>query len=288
MPQNALTGTQLTVSTAVSVLNDSLAPLGNFTLNVANEYDGRGSTIKVPVVDIDDTARVYNGSYESNAASDISTASVVVEELIKPFNLSDNALYKSPMNLRNYIETNANEFARLILDKVKTAVEGGTATNAKAGASFDLATVKGLSAALDSSGASVMDRHLWINASAHSNLLPTTFSDWSDKEPVSSGRFGNLYGASVHPSSVLAATGTGKAVAVMATKGGIVCVNRLPETQGRDTLQAFEAFELPDLGINVIYREHYSASSGTLYGCFSTLFGAALANPKAVAWTKAA
>jgi hypothetical protein len=285
---NALTGTQLTVSTAVSVLNDSLAPLGNFTLNVANEYDGRGATIKVPVVDVDDVARVYGGSYESNSDTDLSTASVVVEELIKPFKLSDNALYKSPMNLKNYIETNANEFARLILDKVKIAVEGGTATNVKAGASFDLATIKGLSAALDSSGASVMDRHLWINSTAHSTLLPTTYNDWSDKEPVRTGRYGVLYGASVHPSSVLAATGSGKAAAVMATKGGIVCVNRLPETQGKETLQAFEVFELPDLGINVVYREHFNSATGTLYGCFSTLFGCALANENAVAWTKAA
>ena len=58
-------------------------------------------------------------------------------------------------------------------------------------------------------------------------------------------------------------------------------MNRLPETQGQETLQKYETFTIPGLGMNVAYREHFNTATGTLHGCFSTLFGATIGDPNA-------
>ena len=80
-----------------------------------------------------------------------SANAMTVEEIIKPFRLSDNELYKSPVNLANYIQANANEFGAFILGKVKSAVESGTTASAtKAGAQMDLTTIRSLVKELDS------------------------------------------------------------------------------------------------------------------------------------------
>ena len=110
---------ELTIATAVEALSNMLAPIGAFTLNAANEAAQRASTIKVPVVAVDDAARVFNSTtgYTANSDSSASTVNVVVNEEIKPFHLSDNELNKSPLTLQSYIRANANEFGRHLLRK---------------------------------------------------------------------------------------------------------------------------------------------------------------------------
>ena len=285
---NSITDGEVIISSAVEVLDNLLAPLSNFTINVANEYAGRGATVRVPLIDSNDPANVYAGNYENNSGSTASTVDITVEEIIKPFRLSDNELYKSPVNLANYIASNANAFGLFIMNQVKSAVEASVADATKGAGAMDLATIKALVKKLDSSGVPVNDRHLCVGHVAHHKLLPDNQDVYgTNAQVMQSGRVGQLYGLQVHPTSVLeTGTGSGKCVAFASGKNGIAIVNRIPETQGQGTLQKYETFSIPGLGMNVAYREHFNTSTGTLYGCFSTLFGAKVADGNALAWVK--
>lgn len=290
---NSITDGEVIISSAVEVLDDLLAPLSNFTINVANEYAGRGASVRVPLIDSDDSARVFtssgaNAGYENTSASDASTVDITVEEIIKPFHLSDNELYKSPVNLANYIASNANAFGLFIMQKVKSAIEASTADATKGAGAMDLATIKALVKKLDSSGVPVNDRHLCLGHVAHHKLLPDNQDVYgTNAQVMQSGRVGQLYGLQVHPTSVLeTGTGSGKCVAFASGRNGIAIVNRIPETQGQETLQKYETFTIPMLGLNVAYREHFNTATGTLHGCFSTLFGAKVADGNALAWVK--
>ena len=285
---NSISDGEVIVSSAIEVLDDLLAPLSNFTVNVSSEEAGRNATVRVPLVDSKDVARVYVNSYESSSESDASTIDITVEEIIKPFRLSDNELYKSPVNLANYIQANANDFGAFIMGKVKSAIEAGTAHLTKASTAMDLATVKGLVKKLDSSGVPISDRHLVLSSTAHHKLLPDNQDVYgTNAQVMQTGRVGQLYGLNVHPTSVLEQAGVaGKCTAFASGKSGLAIVNRIPQTQGLETLQKYETFTIPQLGLNVAYREHFNTATGTLYGCFSTLFGASIGNPKAIAWVK--
>lgn len=290
---NSIDSSEVIISSAIEVLDDMLAPLGNFSINVANEYAGRGTTIKVPLVDSKDGARVFsatggNAGYEATSESDVSTKDITVNEIIKPFRLSDNELYKSPVNLSNYIASNANAFGLFIMNQVKSAIEGGTADATKGAGVMDLATVKALVKKLDASGIPVNDRHLVLSHVAHHKLLPDNQDVYGTNASVmQSGRVGQLYGLQVHPTSILeTGTGSKKCTAFASGKNGIAIVNRIPETQGQETLQKYETFTIPTLGMNVAYREHFNTATGTLHGCFSTLFGATIGDPNAIAWVQ--
>lgn len=294
---NSISTTDVTISTAIDVLDSMLCPLGSFSRNFANEYSGRGTTIKVPVVKSSDSARDYTATgtsagYEAGGNSDVSTISLTVGEVVKSFSLSDNELFKSPVNLQNYISANANAFGKFLLEKVKTAVEtgAGTATATKSATAFDLATVKSLVKALDDSGTSVTDRHLVLSSNAHNNLLPSTQDTYGQNQGVmQSGNLGKIYGMDVHQTSVLEQGATaGKVTGFASASDGIVLVNRIPETNGRETLQAFESFTIPSLGLNVCYREHYNSATGTVWGNFTTLFAVGIGNSDAIAWVKGA
>lgn len=287
---NSITDSEVVISSAIEVLDDLLAPLGNFSLNVANEYAGRGAKVRVPLIDSNDPARVYAGSYESNSGSTASTIDIQVDEVIKPFRLSDNELYKSPVNLANYVASNANAFGLYLMQQVKSAIEEGTATATKGAGAMDLSTIKSLVKHLDSSGVPVSDRHLVLSSTAHHKLLPDNQDVYgTNAQVMQSGRVGTLYGLNVHPTSVLEqGAGAGKCTAFASGKNGLAIVNRLPETQGQETLQKFETFTIPQLGLNVAYREHFNTASGTLFGCFSTLFGAKIGDAKSIAWVKGA
>lgn len=294
---NSISTTDVTISTAIEVLQSMLAPLGSFSKNFANEYAGRGTTVKVPIVKSSASARDYSATgasagYESNGDSDVNTVDIPVAEVVKSFSLSDNELYKSPVNLQNYIQANANAFGKFLLEKVKTTVEtgAGTATATKSATAFDLATVKSLVKALDSTGTSTTNRHLVLSSNAHNNLLPATQDTFGQTQGVmQSGSLGKIYGMDVHQSSVLEQGATASKVTGFASAmDGIVLVNRIPETQGRETLQAFESFTIPGLGLSVCYREHYNSATGTVWGNFTTLFGAKIGNADAIAWVKGA
>jgi hypothetical protein len=292
---NSISTTDVTISTAIEVLDSMLAPLGAFSRNFASDYSGRGTTVKVPIVKSSASARDYTASgasagYETGGDSDVATVDIAITEVVKSFTLSDNELYKSPVNLQNYIQANANAFGKYLLEKVKTAVETGTASATKSATTFDLATVKALVKKLDSTGTSTTNRHLVLSSNAHNNLLPSTQDTFGQTQGVmQSGSLGKIYGMDVHQSSVLEQGATaGKCVGFASANDGIVLVNRLPETLGRDTLQAFESFTIPGLGLSVCYREHYNSATGTVWGNFTTLFGAKVGNADAIAWVKGA
>ena len=206
---NSIASSDVIISSAIEVLDDLLAPLGNFSVNVANEYAGRGTTIKVPLVDSSDPARFFNttgtnAGYEATSASSVTTKDITVQEIIKPFRLSDNELYKSPVNLSNYIASNANAFGLFIMQQVKTAIEGGSADATKPATTMDLESIKKLVKKLDSSGIPVNDRHLCLSHVAHHKLLPDNQDVYGTNASVmQSGRVGQLYGLQVHPTSVL-------------------------------------------------------------------------------------
>ena len=54
---NSISDSEVVISSAIEVLDDLLAPLGNFSLNVANEYAGRGAVVRVPLIDSNDPAK---------------------------------------------------------------------------------------------------------------------------------------------------------------------------------------------------------------------------------------
>ena len=108
---------ELTISTAVSVLGDLLAPLNAFTKNISSEVVGRQAKIKVPVISTNDGARdfIASGSgagYGVNAESSVDLVDVDIVERIKPFHLLDNDMNKSPLTLQSYVKQNAHEFGR--------------------------------------------------------------------------------------------------------------------------------------------------------------------------------
>jgi len=289
---NSISSSSVIISSAIEVLDDMLAPLGAFSLNVANEYAGRGTTVKVPLVQPDDSARDFSATggsagYEAGLDSDVSTVDITVTEAVKSFALSDNELYKSPVNLSNYVEANANAFGKFLLQKVKTAVEATSSTATKSATAVGLADIKKLVAKLDLAGTSP-ERHLVLSSQAHQNLLPTDSTVYGENSGVlQSGRVGRVYGMDVHPTSVLEQSNTAsKCVAFATAKEGIAIVNRLPETNGQETLQAFETFTIPSIGLNVAYREHYNPATGQTVGNFTTLFGAKVGNPASIAWIK--
>lgn len=297
---NSITDGELIVSSAVSVLNDLLAPLGNFSINFGNEATSRGAVVRVPLIDTHDSARVFSATgnsagYENASDSAVSTIDLTLEEIIKPFRLSDNELYKSPVNLSNYIGANANAFGAFILGKVKTAVEntGGNSPSASATSNANavsLANIGALVKKLDQSGVPVSDRHLVLSSTAHHALLPSTQDTYgTNAQVMQSGRVGQLYGLNVHPTSVLEQGATAnKCVAFATGKSGLAIANRLPETQGREALVAYEPFTIPELGLQCIYRSHYNTATGELFGAFSTLFSASVADPDSIAWIKGA
>ena len=272
----------LTIATAVEALSNMLAPIGAFTLNAANEAAQRASTIKVPVVSVDDSARVFdsNTGYTATSDSSASTVNVVVNEEIKPFHLSDNELNKSPLTLQSYVRANANEFGRHLLRKIFDAVDGSSAVlTAKAKASVALGDVQGLVGGLDGAAAN-LERSLIINAAAHSALLPADTTIYG-ADVVRSGRIGQLYGMDVYPTTVgnVAAT---KAHTFAVPNDAIVIANRIPDVQGANTLEEFTPFEVEGLGLTCAYRRFYDARNGEHYGAFTTMFGVGIAQPSKI------
>ena len=284
----------LTISTAVSTLQNMLAPIGNFTLNVSNNVVGRSATVQVPVVDTDDGARKFDATkgYSADADSDVSKCAVTVDEVIKPFHLSDNELNQSPLSLQNYVAQNANEFGRYLLRLIFDGLDATTANTfaggsvaGKAAASVAIADIKGLASKLDAAGAG-LNRHLIINAGANSAVIPSTGETFG-MNVVESGRFTNLYGMSVSPQNANNAA-SGKIHTFACPSDAIVIVNRMPDVQGGATLEEYTPFEVEGLGIQCAYRRYYDAAKGEHYAAFTSMYGVGIAKPGQIAALKAA
>lgn len=287
MPLNSISS-DLTISTAVSTLQNMLAPISKFTLNVSGESVGRSATVQVPIIATDDTARDYDSTkgYSSDADTDVSKLAVTVTERIKPFKLSDNDFNKSPLGLQNYVAQNANEFGRYLLRLIFDALDGGSVSpTVKAAASVGISDIKALAAKLDANGAP-MNRHLIINAAANSAVIPATGETFGNNV-VESGRFGNLYGMSVNPQNANN-TAASKIHTFACSSDAIVIVNRMPEVQGAATLEEYTPFEVEGLGIQCAYRRYYDAAKGDHYAAFTTCYGVGIAKVAHIAALKAA
>jgi hypothetical protein len=287
---NSITS-EITISTAVSTLQNMLAPLSNFTLDISSDVVGRQSVVKVPIVDTDDGARTYSAGtgYTSNSDSDVSTVSVNVNEEIKPFHLNDNDMNRSPLTIQNYAQQNANEFGRYLLNKLYATVQAGvdanpaTVTNSTAVAveATAIASIKALHADLDDAGAN-MNRSLLLGAGASNSLMPSTIETFGNSV-VESGRFSQLYGMNVSVTNAHGTLAAGDVHTIACPSDAIVVVNRVPDTSGSATLEEFTPFTIDGLGLQCAYRRFYDASKGIHYGAFTTMFGLALAKPSQIA-----
>ena len=161
---------ELTISTAVSVLGDLLAPLNAFTKNITSEVVGRQAKIKVPVIKTQDVARDYtssgnNAGYGLTAETDVSVVDVEIKERIKPFHLLDNDMNKSPLQLQSYAKQNAHEFGRYLMNLIYTGLDtsaaassGGITKATKTATSVAISDIKTIQKNLDTAGAP-FDRH---------------------------------------------------------------------------------------------------------------------------------
>jgi hypothetical protein len=283
---------ELTISTAVSVLGDILAPLNAFTKNISSEVVGRQAKIKVPVISTDDVARDFttvapNAGYGVNAETSVDLVDVDIVERIKPFHLLDNDMNKSPLTLQSYARQNAHEFGRYLLNVVFKALDtsaalssGGVKKATRAIGSVALTDVKTIAGNLDSAGAST-DRHLILNSTAVNNLLPATIETYGTSV-FEGGRFNDVYGMNVHKTSVNDGTATGKVHSFGCSSDAIVIVNRMPDVSGGATLEEYTPFTIEGLGIQCAYRRYYDASMGDHFGAFTANFGVSIVKPDSV------
>ena len=282
---------EITISTAVSVLQNMLAPLNELTLDISNDVVGRASTIKVPIVDTDDGARDYavGTGYTGDSDSDVTTISVAVEERIKPFHLNDNHLNKSPLSLQNYASQNANEFGRYLIKLLYTSVDGAMTSGAIPAVNIDavantavaISDIQGLHGTLDDNGAS-MNRHLLLGAQASNNLLPNSIETFGNSV-LESGRFNQLFGMKTSVTNAHGTLVAGDPHSIACSSDAIVVVNRMPDTSGSATLEEFTPFTIDGLGLQCAYRRFYDASKGIHYGAFTTMYGVAVAKGSQVA-----
>jgi len=274
---------ELTISTAVSVLGELLAPMNAFTKNITSEVVGRQASVKVPVIDTDDTARpyAYATGYNQSAETDVSLVQVDIAEHIKPFHLLDNDMNKSPITLQSYAKQNAHEFGRYLMNLVYGVIDAEVASSAvsstgKNVASVAISDIKNLAGNLDGAGAP-FDRHLILSTSANTNLLPSTIETLG-ASPVQGGRFGQLYGMQTHVCSANN-TAVGKVHSFACSSDAIVIVNRQPDVSGGATLEEYTPFTIDGLGIQCAYRRYYDASKGDHFGAFTTNFGVKVIKP---------
>jgi hypothetical protein len=273
---------EITISSAVSVLSDLLAPISNFTLNITNEVVGRNAVAKVPVVRTDDGARDYSYAtgYNQDADSSVSTVSVDLVERIKPFHLVDNDMNKSPLSLQSYAKQNAHEFGRYILqvlfDKLDAAVTATDISNTSSvnAGSVALTDIQGIQSDLDTGGAP-MDRHLVMNSAVNSALMPSSIETYGPAV-LQGGRFGNLYGMSTHVTTC-GNQAAGDVHTFGASSDAIVIANRMPDVSGSATLEEYTPFTIDGIGLQCAYRRYYDAAKGEHFGAFTSIFGCSVA-----------
>ena len=280
---------ELTIATAVSTLGDLLAPIPEFTLNITNEVVGRQAKVVVPVVSTEDVARDYDATkgYSVEADTGLTTLDVNLSEAIKPFQLSDNEMNKSPISLASFAKQNAHEFGRYLLNKIFTAVDAATITNTRnvAAGSLAVSHVKAMQKELDAAGAP-LDRCLLANAAGNSNLMPDSIETFG-AGVLESGRFSNLYGMRVFPQSANN-DAAGKVHTMASSSDAIVIVNRQPEVSGTATLEEYTPFTIDGIGLQCAYRRYYDASKGQHFGAFTSMFGVGVAKPTHIAVCKKA
>jgi hypothetical protein len=278
----------LTISTAVTVLEELLAPIGSFTRNITNEVQPRRQTsVDVPIIKKDNGARDYSSStgYNTSAESSVDTVTVPLVERIKPFHMSDNDMNKSPIVLADYVAANAAEFGRyllqLIFDQIDAAVTAGdiAAGNEQGvnAGSVALANIQAIQSDLDSAGAP-LDRALVMNSSVNSALMPSSIETFGPNV-LQGGRFGNLYGMNTHVTTVCGTT-VGDVHTFGASKDSIIVANRIPDVQGAATLEEYTPFTIDGIGLQCAYRRYYDASKGEHFAAFTSIYGVAVAKPE--------
>lgn len=296
MPTNTITS-DLTISTAVTVLEELLAPISAFTRNITNEIQPRRqSSVDVPVIRKDSPARdyAYSTGYNSTAETDVQTVTVDLVERIKPFHLADTDLNKSPIVLQDYIAANAGEFGRyllqIIFDKINTELESGASAgdgsilfeqqvNVNA-SSVALSNVQTLQDILDGNGAP-MDRYFLMNQSVNSALMPSSIETFGPSV-LQNGRFGKLYGMDTYISTVGNA-GVDEVHSFAGSSDSIIVANRMPDVSGQATLEEYTPFTVEGVGIQCAYRRYFEPSKGESFAAFTTIMGSAVAKPEHLA-----
>jgi hypothetical protein len=284
---NSITS-DLTISTAVTVLEELLAPIGAMTRNITNEIQPRRqSSVDVPIVKKDDSARDYSYStgYNTTAETDVSTVTVPLVERIKPFHLADSDLNKSPITLQSYISANAHEFGRYILSlvfaEVDSAITAGSVSEDTVDAgSTQLSNIQGLQDTLDTNGAP-FDRFVLMNSSVNSALMPASIETFGPSV-LQGGRFGRLYGMDTYVTTVGNAS-VGDAHTFAGSSDSIIVANRMPDVQGQATLEEYTPFTIDGIGLQCAYRRYYEPSKGETFAAFTTIFGAKVAKPEHLA-----
>jgi hypothetical protein len=283
---NSITS-DITISTAITVLEELLAPLGAFTANITNEIQPRRQdSVNVPIVKKGSSARdyAYGTGYNTSADTDVSVVNVPLVERIKPFHLADVDMNKSPLTIASYAKANAHEFGRYILQTVFDMIDTDLASNsptvtnvASVNASdVALTNIQNIQDDLDQNGAP-FDRHVVMNASVNSALMPSSIETFGPNV-LQGGRFGNLYGMSTHVSTVTAG-GIDEVHTLGCSSDAIIIANRMPDVSGQATLEEYTPFTIDGLGLQCAYRRYFEPSKGESFGAFTTIFGAAIAKP---------
>jgi hypothetical protein len=274
---------EITISTAIDTLQNMLAPLSEFTLNITSDIVGRQANVKVPIIDTDDVARPYDSTngYTLSSDTDVSSVTVALNEQIKPFHLNDNDMNKSPLTIANYARQNANEFGRYLMSLIFAEIDANITSGAipsgneisVPASSVAIANIKSVHSKLDQVSSN-MNRHMILSAGASNNLLPSSIETFGNSV-VASGRFQQLYGMnlSVHNQSA----GAGECHSFACPNDAIVVANRVPDVSGTATLEEFTPFTVEGLGLQCAYRRFYDASKGIHYGAFTTIFGTKVA-----------
>lgn len=293
---NSITS-DLTISTAVTVLEELLAPISAFTRNITNEIQPRRqSSVDVPVIRKGSTARDYNYTtgYNTSADTDVQVVNVPLTERIKPFHLADTDLNKSPIVLQDYIAANAGEFGRYLLQIIYDTVNGQLESSAGAddgdiafeqqvdvnAGSVSLNNVQSLQNILDGNGAP-LDRYFLMNQAVNSALMPSSIETFGPSV-LQNGRFGNLYGMNTYITTVGNAS-AGEAHSFAGSSDSLIVANRMPDVSGQATLEEYTPFTVEGVGIQCAYRRYFEPSKGESFAAFTTIMGAAVAKPEHMA-----
>lgn len=285
---NSITS-EITISTAISSLQNMLAPLSQFSLDITSDVVGRQASVKVPVIDTDDVARPYSSGtgYTDSSDTDVSTVTVAVAEHIKPFHLNDNDMNRSPLSLQNYVAQNANEFGRYLMSLVYSAINTGAGAGIPAGnqitADVDAVSVnniKSVAGLLDQAGANGT-RHILLGGQASNNLLPSSIETFGNSV-LEQGKFQQLYGMSVSSTNAHGSLTSGDVHSFAMPSDAFVVVNRQPDTSGSSTLEEYTSFTVDGIGLQCAYRRFYDAAKGIHYGAFTTMFGCAITKPEQI------
>lgn len=284
---NTIYSTDIFLDATMTAFSKRLAPLKAFSTDFEADQGQAGSTISAGLVSAATAGGEFVGDYEIGD-NVIGKVEVTLKHLFQPFEISMSDANKSSVaKLENLAEANAGALAdsifQVALAPVTVAnygaagftggwdeiIEMGEVTHA----GFTLNSVKTLAGKLADAPAD--GRALILDQAYEANLIPTS-GQVIGSDAVTEGRTPRLMGLDVYGSNYIPDNSINlKGVALH--KSAIAVASRTPIDLGKDknAYYTYEIVEIPSLGINVVYKEWFSTKTGSLWGCYETLFGAA-------------